>query len=115
MGGPKPTLGYPSRTAAVVALRQEGLDSQEIAHRIGISTATVAALEHSATRSQGRKNQTAEANGRTVLLSLDAIERLRPHASKRGITANELARRIVDVVTDDGMVDAVLDDKEGAE
>lgn len=37
-------------------------------------------------------------------------ERLRAAASPRGITAGELARRIVEAVVRDGLIDAVLDD-----
>lgn len=44
MGGAIPCLGYPSRTAAVLALRGQGLSTREIAVRIGIEVKTVAAL-----------------------------------------------------------------------
>ncbi len=107
MPPPKPTLGYPSRTAAVVALRASGRSSHEIANAIGITTATVAALEHSAGR---RPRRPAEAHGRTVLFPTDILEALRPHAVAREISPNELARRIVDTVVDEGLIDAVLDD-----
>lgn len=105
MGGRKPTLGYPSRTAAVLALREEGLDTRSIAGRIGIGMKDVAALESSAARS-------AAIGGtcRTVLFPVDLLADLVPHAERRGITANCLARRIIETVIDDGMVDSVLDD-----
>ncbi len=106
---PKPTLGYPSRTAAVIGLRGAGKSSREIADAIGIETATVAALEHSAGR---RKRRPAEAHGRTVLFPTDILERLRPHAVAREISPNELARRIVDTVLDENLIDTVLDDGE---
>ncbi|MDX9862181.1 MAG: hypothetical protein RBS99_14825, partial [Rhodospirillales bacterium] len=64
MGAPKPCLGYPSRTAAVLALRGQGLDDVEIAQRIGIRRETVGALACSA---EGRQRRPAEANGRTVV------------------------------------------------
>ena len=105
----KPTLGYPSRTAAVVGLRATGSSSSQIAAAIGIDTATVAALEHSAGRR--RQRRPAEAHGRTVLFPQDILEALRPHAVSREISPNELARRIVDTVLDEGLIDAVLDDK----
>ena len=50
MGGPKPCLGYPSRTAAVRAMQDQGLPVDQIAARIGISSGTVAALGGKATR-----------------------------------------------------------------
>ena len=108
MGAPKPTLGHPSRSAAVIDLRQKGLDYHEIAARIGVPPKTVAALESSAGRA--RKRRPAEANGRTVVFPIDLLERLQPHAAARNVTVNELARRIVDTVIDDNLVGAVLDD-----
>jgi transcriptional regulator len=106
MGRPKPTLCYPSRTAAVQALRKQGLTDMEIARRIGIRRETVAALECSA----GRRKRPAEQNGRTVLFPLDVLEALRPHAEARGIAPDELARRLIEAAIDDNLIDAVLDD-----
>lgn len=106
MSGHKPTLGYPSRTAAVVALRGQRLGTTEIAARIGIEPKTVIALEVSASRSKTRAE-----GSRTVLFSIDLLDRLSPHAARRGVSANTLARQIVETVLDDGIVDAVLDDK----
>ena len=112
MGAPKPTLGYPSRTAAVSALRNAGHDTKQIAARIGISEANVTALEASASRP--RPMRPAEAIGRTVLFPIDVLDRLKPYAERRRVTVNELARRIVETVADEGMIDAVLDDEEPA-
>ena len=109
MSGPKPCLGYPSRTRAVLALQNEGVSDAEIARRIGVRTATVAALAHSGARSR-RPRRPAEQHGRTVLFPADVLDRLRPHAVEREITPNELARRIVETVLDEGLVAAVLDD-----
>ena len=108
MGAPKPTLGYPSRTAAVLAMRAQGRSTSAIADILGIDKGTVGALEASATRSRARRP--AEANGRTVLFPVEILDRLRPHADRRGISANELARRIVDAVAEDNLIDAVLED-----
>ncbi|MCG8357628.1 MAG: hypothetical protein MI920_18850 [Kiloniellales bacterium] len=108
MGGPKPTLGYESRTAAVIDLRGRGLSYHEIAARIGVPPKTVAALESSAGRARHRRP--SEANGRTVVFPVDLLERLGPHAAARNVTVNELARRIVDTVIDEDLVPAVLDD-----
>jgi transcriptional regulator len=109
MGAAKATLGYPSRTAAVLALRGQGLDDVEIAGRIGIRRETVAALAISHER--GRARRPAEAHGHTVLIPDDILNGLRPHAEVRGISVNELARRIIDTVVDERLVDAVLDDR----
>lgn len=66
---------------------------------------TVGALEAS-----GRRKRPAEANGRTVLFPIDTLEKLRAAAEVRGITANELARRLVDTAAEENMIDAILDD-----
>lgn len=105
MGGRISTLGYRSRTDAVLALRAQHLTTAVIAARIGLEPKTVLALEASRRRSKRR----AQSN-RTVLFPLDLLDRLATHAARRGISPNELARRIVDTVLDERLVDAVLDD-----
>jgi orotate phosphoribosyltransferase-like protein len=97
----KPTLGYRSRTDAVVALRAGGLSTKEIARQLEVSYNTVTSLECQRRHSKGN---------RTVLLPVDTLERLKTPANQRNITANELVRRIVEVIIDDDMIDAVLDD-----
>jgi hypothetical protein len=109
----KPCLGHPSRTEAVLAMRQAGLTTRQIADRIGIADTTVTALEHSALRSRKRAARPAEQHGRTILFSRDVLDRLAPHAARRCIHPNSLARLIVETVVDEGLVDSVLDDLEG--
>ena len=101
----KPTLGYASRTDAVIGLRSQHLSTAAIAAQIGIDRKTVVALELSASRSRKRVQSC-----RTVLFPIDVLAKLSAHAAKRGIAVNEIARRIVETVIDDGIVDAVLDD-----
>lgn len=67
----------------------------------------ITALECSARRR-------ADAEKRTIVFDLETIVLLRRHAEPRRLSANALARRIVDCVLDDGLVDAVLDDGGGA-
>lgn len=52
----------------------------------------------------------SEQNGRTVVVPVDILDRLRPYATARGISANELVRRLVDVAVDEGLIDSILDD-----
>lgn len=102
----RPSLGYPSRSAACRALRLEGLDNTQIIARfraVGetITTEQISALlTYQTSRKAGRLNL-----GRAV------IERLGPHAAQRGITSTELAERLLAVIASDQMVDAVLDDR----
>ena len=111
MGAPKQTLGYPSRTAAVAGLRAQGFDTRQIAKAIGIAPSTVVALEHGAGRPR-RMPRPSEEMGRTVVFPTDVLDTLAPHAARRGIHVNSLARLIVTTVVDEGMIDAVLDDAE---
>lgn len=108
----KPTLGYASRSDAVVALRGQGLETKQIADRIGIEPKTVTALESSAARSHRRALRPAEEHGRTILFPIDVLNRLRRPAERRGIHPNRLARLIVEAVVDGALVDAVLDDED---
>lgn len=47
---------------------------------------------------------------RTVVMPLDVLRQLEPHAARRGIHRNQLVREIVEAALDAGLVDAVLDD-----
>lgn len=107
MSAPKPTLGYPSRTAAVMALRKKGMTDAAIAERMGIDINAVSALAASGRRAK----RPAEVQGKTVVFPIDILDRLRPHADRRGISCNELARRLIETAIDEGMIDAVLDDE----
>lgn len=109
MNAPKPTLGFASRTDAVLALRSQRKSTGEIARLIGIKEKTVLDLEYSAGRRK-RQSRPSEEFGRTVIFPLDLLARLGPHAAKRGIHVNHLARLIVETVADEGIIDAVLDD-----
>ena len=115
MGAAKATLGFPSRTAAIVALRNDGVCIAEIARRIGIEPKTVTALEASAARASARNRhvripQIDRVPAAVWSLPSDALMELRPHAKRRNMTAYDLARDIVCRVIDDGLVDAVMDD-----
>lgn len=109
MGARKQTLGYASRTDAVLALRSQRFSTAAIAAKIGIAESTVTALEHSAGRAR-RAPRPHEELCRTVLFPMDILDALGPHAAKRNIHPNRLARLIVETVVDDKMIDAVLDD-----
>lgn len=111
MGAPKPTLGFPSRTAAAIALHSAGLSNREIADRMGIEQKNVYSLL-AGKGAQKRATRPAEQLGRTVLFPNDILVRLGPAAHARGITVNELARRLVETAVDDGLIDGILDDGE---
>ena len=113
MGAVKPTLGFSSRTEAVLALRGSGLNTRQIASRIGISESAVTGLEHCSGREKKRASRPSEINGRTILFPRDILDALGPHAAKRCIHPNSLARMIVEIAVDEGLIDSIMDD--GAE
>lgn len=111
MGAPKFCLGYPSRTAAVLAMRQEGLSTSIIAARIGIESNTVTALEASANRQTRKQRREVELpSWNTVAIDNDVLRALRPHAIRRQVTVTTLARQLLATLADDDLVDALLDD-----
>ena len=103
MPAAKPVLGYPSMTAAVVALRAQGLSAADVARRLGVSVDTVSALERPPRRR----------GSRPVRLPADVAKLLQKPADRRGLRVEQLALTIISTVARDGMVDAVLDDAEG--
>lgn len=100
MPAAKPVLGYPSMTAAVVALRAQGLSASAVARRLGIPANNVASMESAARRRVVPP----------VRLPVDVARLLERPARRRGIGIDCLALRIIATVARDGMVDAVLDD-----
>jgi len=107
----KPILGYASRTEAAQALIAQGLSRRAIASHFGCSPNTISSLLACAQKRIYRPN--GDAPNRTVLIPTDVLAALAPHALKRGLHANALARLIVETVAEEGMVDAVLDDGGG--
>jgi hypothetical protein len=101
-----PILGYPSKTAAVADLLAKGHSVREVAGRLGIEEKSVVALDISGRR----RKRPAETNGRTVVVAIDTLNRLHPHALRRRISVNELVRRIIDTAIDEQLIDNILDD-----
>ena len=103
MPGAKPTLGYPSRTAAVMALLDEGLNYDEIAARIGISTNTVRSLEND------HLEKIAVTRIRCKLVNPHS-DYMRKAARLRGITASQLAHHLLEIICEDDLLLSILDD-----
>ncbi len=100
-----PVLGYPSRSAACVLLRAEGLSNIEILARFAeageaITSQQISTLVHDQ-RLRGSSRRLPEI----------VIARLAPSAQARGVSAVELAEELLAVIARDDMVDAVLDDQ----
>ena len=114
MSHAKPIAGYSSRVEACFALGAQGLDTREIATRLGLDTTTVNALITTKLKRMGllgAREKSLNANGRTIVVSNDVLDALLPHAARRGVTVNRLVRDLLGVLVDDGLVDSVLDDE----
>ena len=101
----KPTLGYPSQTEAVLALREQGLRTCEIADKVGVSRGHVVSLEKKA---RERMNGTRRRGYASI--PPEFVDPLVPLAEARGMTARQLILKLLATIIDDGMVDAILDD-----
>lgn len=104
----KPTLGYPTKTAAALALSAEGLNFREIGERMGLPLSYVRALVSGA-----RRREADLANHGKLTLSRQAIAGLVVDAERRGITATRLATQLLEAICRERLVDAVLDDGHG--
>lgn len=105
-------MGYATKTAAVLAMREQGKRISEIACILGISPNAAAGLESCAKRARSRSARKVSASGSTVadLIPLSARQRLRPHAAKRGVSTDRLIADLVTAIADGNLVDAVMDD-----
>jgi hypothetical protein len=105
----KPVLGYPSRTAAAVALQAQGLRPQQIAERIGAASGD--RLTVKAVYSLLANARLATGPGTLVVVAPGPVYGALAAAGRaRGLQARGLATHILELVAAEGMIDAVLDD-----
>jgi len=106
----------------IIRLALEGLPPREIAARTGAtSTYCSTVLSHArATGTEIRRfgsGRRAKPNGRAkraLVIAADLARDLEPFADRRGVSVQEIVRRLVTAVVEDGIVDAILDDGEQA-
>lgn len=116
MPGPVPSLGFPSRSKAILALRMRGLTTSEIAEQVGVPQKTVTAFEANACQ-RARPARMAPIGAIRMSRISDhfdpsVIDLLRPAAEKRHISVDSLIRKLAVTVAREAIVDAVLDDDE---
>lgn len=106
-----PTLGYPTRREAFIALSREGLSSREIARRVN------AADPDAGVNAQVVSKYLSEIRARrsgtlplTLNLRGDDYAALQAAAVERSTRADALARRIVLAALQEKLIDAILDD-----
>lgn len=91
----KETLGYPTRTDAVIALAAQGLDNRAIGAAIGISPSTVAALTASAARAKGRVRQACTTPKRGKYgMPMAQLETAVMDLYEDGLTRDQIAERL---------------------
>lgn len=113
MGGPKPCLGYPSRTAAVAALSAQGLPTAEIAQRINAEAPDDPVSDLNVCRLRYEGNQRRRIATLPITLSAAEHDRLKSAALARGTTVPRLATRLIRVALADALIEAILDDTGG--
>lgn len=100
-------LGYPSLTAAVLAMYEEGMKPGQIAKRLDRQSSQVSSLISNA---RGRPRMNFRPDRDMINIPLSGSERLRPYADAREVSISRLAAQVLDVVLRDELVDAILDD-----
>lgn len=115
-----PTLGFPSRKAAIAALHAQGLQHCEIGNRLRgaghfVTDSSISAtlracglISHNPSRLRTGKSRSGQ---KTIVFEKRILRRLEADADARGISVNALVRWLIDTIAEDGgLVNAVLDD-----
>ncbi|SFZ85979.1 Sigma-70, region 4 [Devosia enhydra] len=100
---------YPSKTAAVVALRTSGLGNAETAARLGI-TPSAASLYYHKARKRGYRRIRPGADAVHVLIPRATIADLVPAARARKMAPHDIIRLLIVTALESELVDAILDD-----
>lgn len=101
--GKTPTLGYPSRSAAVTALRKECRSTREIAELIGVTQKTVLAMDQY-NRSKATRNH------QLIKVSPEVFQSLVRASRKRHLPVEQLTNRVLEIIVGDGLLEAIIDD-----
>lgn len=92
-----PTMGFPSKTAAVLALRGSGKRPKDVGRILNLSRKQVHALEYGSKRG-------------TVSFPRDVLSLLTSPAKQRGLSVSGLAIALVATAALDNVIDAIMDD-----
>lgn len=101
-----PVLGYKTLAHACAALRCEGLNNAEIGQRVGRTEAQVRACLCSLDHAE---------RPRRVVLPMPLVRAFAEPAAARGLTAPELALRMLEIIHRDDLIDALLGEPGEAE
>jgi hypothetical protein len=115
-----PKIFTPAALDEIKTMVAQGLDKQLIADKVGCtpgSLKVVCCKNRISLRQPDRKpRQPKPAEPKLTALRLSishlAMLRLQKHASDTGQTATKLAADLLEVITEDGLYDAVIDDRQ---
>ncbi len=110
-----PTLGYVSRTDAVLALTRQGLGPREIASKLGIDLDAVYALRASGRERIAPRLAPVHRPRRQIEIDTVILTALSRPAAARGVSVTELVRQLLAAIVEDELVAAVLDDEEAVQ
>lgn len=109
----KPLIFTDEAMARVPALVEQGMSARQIAKLLGgtESSLRVKACQYNISLRRPRYSYTRRKGSisRSVLVSVDTLTKLKPHADAIDVSDQELAGMLLDIIVRDGLVDAVLD------
>lgn len=110
MGKKKPTLGYPSQTDAIFALWENGMSRKEIGEKLNLSQDRVGHAICMGRSAWKRRILERDDEFAIRILNGDITRYFETEAKKRNVMPAELARRLLETVARDKLVNAILDD-----
>lgn len=103
MANTRPVLGYPSTTAAILAMRVEQRSTQEIAEAVGLQPSLVLQREYQARNAVKRTSHRQITLTRTLTLQLEA------EAQRLAMSPARLAHLLLSILVEEGLAPAILD------
>jgi len=115
MSARKPVLGYPSRTDAIVAMFEQGYTAKQIAEIINHASGGVDPIRWEVVHNlryqrTGSENPSKGKTRLSVFLSIEVMQSLIIYAGQRKLTVPGLIEKLTNVVLQDDLLGAVLDD-----
>lgn len=110
MARAKPCMGHPTRTQAALALAVQGLSTPEIARLISADAPGDPVTVAKVSRLLCAARKRAPVSPITLRLGGASYDQLAQEAARRGSRADHLARRLIETVLADNLINAILDD-----
>lgn len=98
----KPTLGYETKGAAVLALREQGKLWREIGEQLGMSEREASSMGH-------RTAKRAVTAKRQITISAKSYYKYEREAKLRGLKPKDFIARVVNVIAEDDLFQAIIE------